>query len=967
MSVRDHLDDPDIDKLTSAILDGLPIDWTDPALPGDERLLGELRVVASIADLHRAPGPEPGGNAFARWGHLTLIEKLGEGSSGRVFLAVDNRLRRDVALKLLPSGSGVAAPADAVIEEASLLAKIRHPNVLTVFGAESHEGRVGIITEYIDGTTLSDFHRAQGALSAEDAVSIGTSLCRGLAAVHRAGLLHRDVTANNVMREKGGRIVLMDLGSGVDASAAAAGAAGTPIYAAPELLAGKAATAESDIYSLGVVLFHLVTGRYPVEGATMAVIRDAHAEGKRVSLRDLRPDLPPAFTSVVSRAVSPDPAARYKTAGEMELDLIAALGRDAPPEPMRPARRARRWLVTSAVATVTAACVWVAWRAPAPAGVPFEAREAVLIVPFENRSGSASLDGVLEHAVAHALSNSTYVNLVPRERVDDALMLMRRPITTPIDQSIGREIAIRDGRIRLLVTGGITKVGSVYPVTVSIIDVASGQPLASRREESTGDAGIPATLNQLAEWIRLTLGEPRPDVERGHRQLERVTTPSLAALRDYSDAFRASKRRDWGVAAALLESAVAKDPGFASAHIWLAWARLNLLQREQALHSAERAVALVTRASDRERHFILGSDLMLRGQLEAAASQFEALLAVHPDDHWGQDKLLQVYERLGRIAEARALALEFAATRPHDAVSQIHAARDLVLAEGIDAARPYVSRSSALLHAGAEVPAALRVFIMMFPAHELWLARRIAETSRALETAAGDPPITGLTEQGIRHLAAFRLTLGQLQEADRLLRLARPGPVTDIAFSLAALARNDHAYIRKRMRVYRGQDLASVSLLVRAGDLDAAEQLHRRFSRTEGRHDEFAVAEIAVGRGEMSAVRTLEAAIESMEFSGARRFLYAATLADALVRQGQTDRAIDVLAAQGQRPHRLLTQASHIGHLWLRNQHTLAQLYRAAGRAAEARTVERELLAALALADADHPILVALQKRAITP
>src|SRR6185437_5147759 len=160
-----------------------------------------------------------------------------------------------------------------IAREGRLLARIRHPNVITVHGVEIHEGRVGLCMELVRGTTLEDVLRKRGSFSAREAALVGIDLCRALAAIHAAGLIHRDVKAQNVMREDGGRIVLMDLGTGREADDHAGRAirelAGTPLYLAPEIFVGAAASALTDVYSLGVLLYRLVSGAFPVRAATV--------------------------------------------------------------------------------------------------------------------------------------------------------------------------------------------------------------------------------------------------------------------------------------------------------------------------------------------------------------------------------------------------------------------------------------------------------------------------------------------------------------------------------------------------------------------------------------------------------------------------------------------------------------------------------------------------------------------------
>jgi serine/threonine protein kinase len=320
-----------------AVADGEKVDWASvhsSASGHDAPALEQLRVIAEIAAVHRerpegasgtapmaaaparATRPDPSG---PRWGPLLVLEKLGAGSFGEVFRAWDTTLDREVALKLLRARG---RPSDSITREGQLLARVSHANVMAVYGAQEIDGRIGIWGEFLRGRTLSQIVRQEGPLSADEATVVGESLCRALAAAHRAGLLHRDVKAQNVMRENGGRIVLMDFGLGRDLNdAGGPDLAGTPAYLAPELLRGERASARSDLYSLGVLLFHLVTGSFPVVGKSLDDLTARHARGERQRLQDLRPDLPAAFVQVVERATAADPGQRFDSSGAMQAAL----------------------------------------------------------------------------------------------------------------------------------------------------------------------------------------------------------------------------------------------------------------------------------------------------------------------------------------------------------------------------------------------------------------------------------------------------------------------------------------------------------------------------------------------------------------------------------------------------------------------------------------------------------------------
>jgi serine/threonine-protein kinase len=361
----DAVEDPALARIVDAILDDAPVPPdTAPSAPADPGIAAQLRLLADISALHRRLGLVESG-AGDQWGHLRLVEKVGQGAFGEVFRAWDPHLSREVALKLLGPAVGQGADDRSwVLKEARFLAAIRHPNVVTVHGADRIDGRVGFWTEFIHGRTLAKLVHDDGTLGAAEAAAIGVDVCRAVSAVHRAGLLHRDIKANNVMREEGGRIVLLDFGATKNVLSDVApdavigdpnGPTGTPLYVAPELWRERAATPQSDIYSVGVLLYFLVTGSYPVQGATVGEVAQAHHAGKRLALRDARPDLPASFVATVERAIATDPATRFATIEELE-QALSLVGRPKPA-----AYGSRKLLAAVALAAIAGVAVYLTW------------------------------------------------------------------------------------------------------------------------------------------------------------------------------------------------------------------------------------------------------------------------------------------------------------------------------------------------------------------------------------------------------------------------------------------------------------------------------------------------------------------------------------------------------------------------------------------------------------------------------
>ena len=329
-----------IDRAIGDVADGAPIDWDvlDSQAPdGDRELVKYLRLLYGIAELHRSTeddrastinppsAPASGSSenatddASESWGRFPLLERVGEGSFGSVFRAWDPELERHVALKILHRDVADARLRERLLREGRALAKVSHDNVVKVLGVEAQENRIALCMEFVRGETLANVVDSHGAMTARETVLIGKALCGALLAVHRAGFIHRDVKAKNVMREEEtGRIVLMDFGTGraADRPEVQGDLAGTPLYMAPEVLEGEPASACSDVYSLGVLLYYLVTGEYPVEANSVEELRDAHLHRRHRLLSERRPDLPIPFMQVVERSIASDPGERYLDAGE---------------------------------------------------------------------------------------------------------------------------------------------------------------------------------------------------------------------------------------------------------------------------------------------------------------------------------------------------------------------------------------------------------------------------------------------------------------------------------------------------------------------------------------------------------------------------------------------------------------------------------------------------------------------------
>jgi len=411
--------EPTVTDLAGAILDGTPVDWPTAQSTANEiesSLLERLRVLATVVDFHRDQGA--GGEPVRRpqtWGHIRVLEPIGSGAFGDVYRAWDTRLDREVALKLLPAQSDSGdARASSIMQEGRLLARVRHPNIVTIYGAERIGDTVGLWMERIDGETVEQ-RLAQGPLPPSDAIDIGIQICHAVSAVHKAGLLHRDIKAQNVMLAKDGRAVLTDFGTGWEVSEGSAGTgslAGTPLYLAPELLRGGDTTIHSDIYSLGVLLYHMLTGTYPVFARSLPDLRLAHEHGVRTEAVETGPGLPPRLGRIIERAIDPCAERRYDNA-----DALAAALATLKPRPS---------IIPLKYATAVAAAVVVATLLLADGRlrytVPPTSAQATVSMTSGGPSRSESDSNSLPQGRLVRLTTSSGLNVEPALSPDGSLL-----------------------------------------------------------------------------------------------------------------------------------------------------------------------------------------------------------------------------------------------------------------------------------------------------------------------------------------------------------------------------------------------------------------------------------------------------------------------------------------------------------------------------------------------------------------
>ena len=631
------------------------------------------------------------------------------------------------------------------------------------------------------------------------------------------------------------------------------------------------------------------------------------------------------------------------------------------------------WTVAAAAVAMGAVAVGTGLWLVRPPALPFEERDWVLIASFENRTGEAVLDGTLEHALERELSNSPFVNVVPRERINDALGLMKKPPETKVDAALGREICLRDGGIRALLSGRVEKLDNTYMLSASLVEPSGGVTVAGFSEEAVGQKEFVPAVRRLSSRLREALGENLSLIQQSAQELEKVTTPSLRALQLFSQADALIPQGKSDVAEQLLKQAVAEDPEFASGYTHLAHTIRNQRRPEEEYRPhAERAVKLSEKVSDRERYFILGSYYSMLGQDEKAITTYEALLRLYPDHYWGTNNLASIYMRLGQHQERTRYLIRRADLRPNDLDSNYMAFQALVRYEGdLGKGRPYLLRARKL----AALPGIEPVpWVRVTTASEYWqqghMEKVFSEVVR-FEQLARSGSRKG--RDGWAGTVGWAyLALGKLKLAEQWFHSIsdpgnRIGGLTGVAF-----VRGDRQALIDLADGLKKSPALRTSCLLRAGLLSEAEEAISDLEN-ENRDDFFAGHVVGQGyikkwRGELALARGNTGQAIALFEEAVRRlgdFLFfvaggSESLAHAWEQQGNFQRAIGVLEAV--RPFKTRYLFAGWATTWMKTQLRLAQLYRKVGREQEAREIEAELRKLLPYADPDHPFLRQLNR-----
>ena len=409
--------------------------------------------------------------------HYKILEKVGEGGMGEVYLAEDTKLKRQVALKFLPRQMTADPEARERFErEAQAAAALNHPNIVTVHEIGEHEGQVFIAMEYVEGQTLKDLISVGAIrespssgdlplpitprpLPITQVLDIASQIASGLAAAHAKGIVHRDIKPQNILVDKDGRVKILDFGlaklKGVSSLTKESSTLGTIHYMSPEQTMGKDVDQRTDIWSLGVVLYEMLTGKLPFKGDyDQAVIYSIlNEEPKKAT--EIRKDIPPEFDRILEKALAKESEDRYQHVDDLLVDL-KHLKRDsrpdrqpAPAAPRRKTRRWTRWGIPAAVvllAAIAAILFFIPKGKPGPAAKPAateasqgEWTNSIAVLPFRDFSSKKD-----QEYFCNGMTDAIIGRLarIPELKVIATTSVMRYKDTTMDIKEIGRELQV---------------------------------------------------------------------------------------------------------------------------------------------------------------------------------------------------------------------------------------------------------------------------------------------------------------------------------------------------------------------------------------------------------------------------------------------------------------------------------------------------------------------------------------------
>ena len=649
--------------------------------------------------------------------HYRIVSKLGAGGMGDVYLAQDTNLDRKVALKILPAE--VASNRDRMdrfVQEAKAASALNHPNIITIHEIDQTDSGHFIATEFIDGITLRECMQIE-PLKLVEALDVATQIASALSTAHADGIVHRDIKPENVMLRRDGIVKVLDFGlaklverflpDSADTNAPTSAAIktesgmvmGTATYMSPEQARGLQVDARTDIFSLGILIYEMVAGRRPFEGANKIDILAAILSDKEPPpLARYTREAPAELERIVGKALAKEREERYQSSKDLlidlrhlkrRLELDTELARTTPPEQfgvprsgplssepkpalteagIPPATSSAEYIVNRAklhkrrvtltvgvlVLAMAGAIFWYLKHTPA---ATLTEKDTIVLADFVNTAGDPVFDGTLKQALAVQLEQSPFLNIFSDQRVREALRFMGRSPDERVTRDVGREICQRQG-LKAMLVSSIASLGNHYVLTLEAVNTQTGDAIAREQAEAENKEQVLRVLGEAAIKFREKLGESLQSIQKFDAPIEQGTTSSLEAFKAFSLGVEQQLKGRYLEAIPFLKHATEIDQNFALAYARLASMYYNSRQEVLAARASEKAFELRDRVSERERLYIsAGYYDNVTGELEKYLETLELWKRTYPRDASPPNNLAVKYNELGlfekTVEEAR--------------------------------------------------------------------------------------------------------------------------------------------------------------------------------------------------------------------------------------------------------------------------------------------------------------------------
>ncbi len=616
--------------------------------------------------------------------HYRILAEVSRGGMGIVYLALDTKLDREVALKVLPLDL-VADPERRrrFEQEARAASKLEHPNIAVIHEIDEADGVTFLTMELIRGEKLQD-RLLEGRLPWTRALEIATEIAEGLARAHDRGVVHRDLKPANVMLTEDGHPKIIDFGlaklveplGGSGSESATRSALGTEpgvvlgtvLYMSPEQARAARVDHRTDVFSFGVLLFEMLSGRRPFDGASQLEILQAI-----VSAPTPRLEAPPdrsldtgELQRILDKCLAKDPADRYQSMKDLVVDLRAARRRidsgsvsSISPPTAEAGPRRWRWAPVGAPVVVALAAAAVALllrrESPAPTPLPSAGKPSLAVLRFENLSGDSSLDWLqtgLADMLITDLSQSTHLDVLSTDRLYQVLRDMKRLDERIESLEVVQDLAKRGG-VETVLEGSFMKAGESIRINVRIQEAATGRILTSEKVEGVGEASLFEMVDDLSRRVRLRLDVVPEAVGELDRDLRDVTTASVDAYREYAEGINLQERGSYREAALRYEEALKLDPRFAMAMAKLSVVHYNLGHDRESVSYAERTLEHLDRLTPRERYYIEGVYYMRQEKTFVRAIEaYRKAVDLYPDHASARNNLGLLLEQFEHYEES---------------------------------------------------------------------------------------------------------------------------------------------------------------------------------------------------------------------------------------------------------------------------------------------------------------------------